>query len=143
MRYIGLDVGARYIGVAVGEVLAEELTTIRTGKNEKSYQGEGRDKVVKQIEQLIDIEEADAVVIGLPVNEEGSPTEESKKISEFAKYLEQGINKEVHFTNETLTSFMAEEILKEAGLSDSEVSNRVHQASAQLILQQFLEEGIQ
>lgn len=143
MRYLGLDVGARNIGIAVGEVLSEELTTINCKKKETFYLGDARDLAVSQIEKLLEVEQADAIVIGLPVDEEGNPTEESKKIKEFADYLALKTNKKIHFVDETLTSFMAEEMLVDAGLNQKEISERLHQASAQLILQQYLEEGSQ
>lgn len=141
MRYLGLDVGARNIGIAVGEVLSEERTTINCSKKETFYLGDAREIAVGQIEKLLEVEQADAIVIGLPVDEDGKPTEESKKIKEFADYLVLKTNKKIHFVDETLTSFMAEEMLSDAGLSQKEISERLHQASAQLILQQYLEEG--
>lgn len=141
MRYLGLDVGARFIGVAVGEALARELTTLQNKKGETYYEEPARTKVLAQLQHLLDIEEADAFVIGLPVNEQGQPTEESQKITTFAHHLEESTNRQVHFVNETLTSFMAEEILEGQGVSPQQVKQRVHQASAQLILQQYFEEN--
>lgn len=141
MRYLGLDLGARKIGVAVGELIASELTTLRNNKGESFYEEPYREKVIKEISALISQEEADAVVVGLPVGEEGDETEESKKVRGFAEHLEEKLNISVHLTNETLTSFMAQDILESQGLSPQEIEEREDQLAATLILQQFIEEN--
>ncbi len=138
MRYLGLDVGARRIGIAVGETLAAELTTIESPKDSSFY--DNSELAIGEIARLKELEEADAIVVGLPVDEDGQPTEESKKITGFSKKLEAEIGCAVHFVDETLTSFMAEELLTAQELPAPEVAKRVHQAAAQLILQQYLEE---
>jgi putative Holliday junction resolvase len=141
MRYLGLDLGARKIGVSVGELIASELSTLRNNKGENFYEEPYRDRAIKEISNLIAQEEADAVVVGLPVSEEGDETEESKKVRGFAEYLEEKLNITVHLTNETLTSFMAQDILESQGLSPQEIEEREDQLAATLILQQFIEEN--
>lgn len=140
MRYLGLDVGRKSIGVAVGETLASELTTIRANGNEEFYTEPGKSRVCQELEKIIRAEEIDAIVVGLPVSEAGQPTEESKLIETFSRDLEAKLNLTVHFVDETLTSFMAEEMLESQGLDKKEASERVHQLAAELILQQYLEE---
>lgn len=141
MRYLGLDIGSRFIGVAVGEALATELTTLTCKKNETFYADEAKKTAISEILTLIEVEEASAIVVGLPVNELNEPTEESKKISAFATELESAANCQIHFVNETLSSFMALEILESQGISSANAKDRVHQVSAQLILQQYFEEN--
>ncbi len=138
MRYLGLDVGSRRIGVAVGETLAAELTTIEGPKDKNFY--DYPEPAIQEIARLKELEEADAIVVGLPVDEDGQPTEESKKISDFSARLQEGLGCAVHFVDETLTSFMAEEMLTSQEVPPQEAAKRVHQAAAQLILQQYLEE---
>lgn len=139
MRYLGLDIGERSIGVAVGELIASELTTVHVGKDKSFYlQPElAIDPIVKLILQ----EEADAIVVGLPVNEDGRLSQEAVKIQQFASALGSKLDKTIHFVNETLSSFMAEDILEGQGLSIREAKTREHQLAAALILQQYLEEN--
>ncbi len=139
MRYLGLDVGQKNIGVAAGEALAAELTTINAPKNVSLYSDAGSKFAYEQIGKIMRQEQADAIVAGLPVDEDGNPTEESKKIEGFCKEMERSLDVTVHFVDETLTSFMAEDMLDSQGLSKAEIDERVHQLAAQLILQQFLE----
>lgn len=141
MRYLGLDIGRKKIGVATGEVLAQELTTLSAPANDDFYSVTGTQSACTAINKLIAQEETDAIVAGLPVSEAGEPTEESKLIQAFCVELEKATNHTVHFVDETLTSFMAEDILSSGGASPEEIRKREHQLAAQLILQQFLEEN--
>lgn len=141
MRYLGLDVGSRRIGVAVGEVISSELTTLVCPKDTNFYEEAGLNFAAGELKKLIEVEQVDALVVGLPVDEHGDATGESKKISAFADKLESLLNIKIHFTDETLTSFMAEEILQAQDLDGEEIKKRVDQVAAQLILQQYLEEN--
>lgn len=140
MKYLGIDVGKKNIGVAVGEIIASELTTLRT-KEESFYTNQGMEEAAGALKKIIEEEQIDVVVAGLPVNEDGGETEESAKIRKFGDFLENYLNISVHFVDETLTSFMAKDILESQGVSQSEIDERVDQMSASLILQQYLEEN--
>lgn len=139
MRYLGLDVGRKKIGIASGEVLASELTTLSAPKDDNFYSEKGSEIAGKEIARLYKQEQAEAIVVGLPVSESGAPTEESELIRDFCNGLGKAINTKIHFVDETLTSFMAEDMLESQGASQEEVRRREHQLAAQLILQQFLE----
>jgi len=140
MRYLGLDVGKKNIGIAVGEVLASELTTLRC-RADSFYEGEGLKQALGELATIIEEEQIDAVIVGLPVKEDGSPTQESKLITDFSTHLSDKLNIAVHSVNETLTSFMAQDILESQGISLEESKKRVDQLAATLILQQYLEDN--
>ena len=72
MYCLGLDVGERRIGVAVGEVLARPLTTLKRRSKERDYGAIGR---------LVREHKAETVVTGLPLNMDGSEgsTEEARR----------------------------------------------------------------
>jgi len=137
MRYLGLDVGEKTIGVAVGETLASELTTLRTKGS--FYRVGDRRRAITELLKISQQEECDAIVVGLPVSDDGRLTAEAKKIRRFAEVLEKVAERKIHYVNETLTSFMAEDILEGQGLSLEQAKEREDQLAAQLILQQFLE----
>lgn len=140
MRLLGLDVGSKKIGVAVGELIANELTTIVAPTDQNFYTKAGFDFALEKVSTILKEEEAQAIVVGLPVNERGNHTEESAKIEEFANNLKSSLNTEIFFVDETLTSFMADEMLESQGVSASERKERVHQLAAELILEQYLED---
>lgn len=140
MRYLGLDIGKRKIGVAVGELIATELTTLIAGKDESFYESNAQTRSFEEIKKHLESERASAIVVGMPVKEDGSPSEESTKIEDYVHGLQEYTNITIHTVDETLTSFMAREMLESQGLSEKEIDTRVDQLSAQLILQQYLEE---
>jgi len=141
MKYLGLDIGKKNIGVAIGEVLASELTTLRSGKDENFYHNPARTRAYEQIDTIINQENVDAIVIGLPVNQEEEMTPEAILIKNFGEGLSEVVNCQIHYVNETLTSFMAEELLEARDPKSKEVRARVDQVAAELILQQYLEEN--
>jgi len=142
MRYLGLDVGQKSIGVAVGEQLAREVATIAAAGSENFYQAKGQQRAISEIERIFREEQADGIVIGLPVGEDGQMTSEAREIKKFTAALEEKLDLKIHFTNETLTTFMAEDMLRSQNIKESGIKSRVHQLSAKLILQQFLEENV-
>lgn len=139
MRYLGLDVGAHHIGIAVGELLASELTTINASKNQSFYQSP--QSAYDELGKLIESEQADAIVIGLPINAQNELSNEAIAIKTFGDELGKKIDKTIHYVNETLSSFMAVEMLESQGLSIDQAKRQEHQLSAQLILQQYIEEN--
>jgi len=141
MRYLSLDVGAKKIGLAVGELLASELTTLRAKNSLNFYQKPGQTAAYQELKDIIGQENIDALVIGLPVNQNGQLTEEANKIKQFGQGLESELNLQIHYVDETLSSALAEDILEEQGLSAEAAAERVDQLAASLILQQFLEEN--
>lgn len=141
MKYLGLDVGQKKIGVAIGEVLANELLTLRAGTHESFYTQPARNRAFEEIQTIVSEESIGGVVVGLPVKEDGSPTEESAKIAAFCDGLSTVLGFRIATVDETLTSFMARDILAGQGIEGKELELRLDQASAALILQQFLEEN--
>ncbi|QQG50352.1 MAG: Holliday junction resolvase RuvX [Candidatus Berkelbacteria bacterium] len=141
MKYLGLDIGRKAIGIAVGEQLASELVTLRAAKDENFYQEPARGRSMGEIGSFVETENTSAIVVGLPVKEDGSHSEESKLIEAYATELESKLGIKLFRVDETLTSYMAEELLEGQGAERKEIEERRDQLSAQLILQQFLEEN--
>jgi len=139
MRYLSLDIGERSIGLAVGEMIGRELTTLKAAKGKSFY--DEPIPAFEAIKSLKESEQVDALIAGLPVNDEGELSQEASKIKQFAEGLKKYLDIEIELVNETLTSFMAEDILENLGLSIAESKLREHQLSAKLILDQFLEDN--
>lgn len=142
MSFIGLDIGQKRIGIAVGDVIAEEFDTLKVKEPAKSFfdQKKGTDQAIDKLRQIINTQIIEKVIVGLPINENGEPNITSQKITLFIEQLKKSINVPIETIDESLTSFAAEEMLKEEGLTIKEAKTRVDQLSAKLILQQYLEE---
>ena len=133
-RHMGLDVGDRRIGVALSDetaTLASALTTVtRTG---------GR-KDAAAVAELVRHHEVSAVVVGLPLNMDGTRGPQAEKVLGFVEGLRRRLAPVPVVTrDERLTTVEAEEKLREAGLGWKERKRVVDQAAAVVILQEYLD----
>lgn len=138
MKYLALDLGSKRVGVAVGSEIASELPAVEAPKDANFYNKS--DVLVEKLREIIKSEAVDELVVGLPINELGLETEESAKIKKLCAVLEKELNIGINFVDETLTSFVAEELLKEQGVDRQEIQRRKDSLAAVLILEQFLGE---
>lgn len=139
MRKIGLDVGDKTIGVAVSDLLnitAQGVTTIeRVGIRKDAG------KVIDFIKEY----ECDTIVIGLPLNLDGSDSIQTEKVREFRTMLENkmlstGI-KGVSFVwqDERFTTKMAEQVLIDADVKRNKRKSVIDKQAAVIILSSYLE----
>lgn len=130
-RYLCLDLGDKRIGVAVSDPFNSYSLPIETyaRKNLKT----DLDRVLRYVSER----GATAVVCGLPVNFDGTPSVQTKKAEFFIEKLrERGIK--VITVDERCTSVAAEETLYSQGKSRAEVKRFVDSLAAAEILQGYL-----
>jgi len=104
---LGLDVGARRVGVATASLashLPRPLTTLMRD-----------DKFFPALRNLIADEDAAALVVGLPRGLEGQVTAQTKAVEAFTDELKQHSDLPVHLQDEAVTSKQAEAELKSRG----------------------------
>lgn len=127
--YLALDVGEKRIGVARGDDavrIAAALETIEVDGTE-----------IARIEKLYKLEKADCLIVGYPRNQSGEPTKQTDYVERFVEPLrERGYP--VVFQDESLTSVMAEDYLKQAGKPYQK--GDIDALAAALILQDYLEQ---
>ncbi|MBJ9974914.1 Holliday junction resolvase RuvX [Pseudomonas sp. S75] len=131
---LGFDYGTRQIGVAVGQVVtgqARELCTLRAQNGVPDWQ---------QVEKLIEEWKPDALVVGLPLNMDGTASDMSERAEKFARRLHGRYNLPVHTHDERLTTFEAKgEQMARGGPRGSYRDNPVDAIAAALLLQGWLE----
>jgi putative Holliday junction resolvase len=130
--YLGFDFGTRRIGVAVGgdrSGLAQPAATVRVCGGEPDWDA---------IARLVREWRPDAVVIGLPLNMDGTETQLAPAARGFGNRLGSRYNLPVHMVDERLSSRAARELL--AGFTRRRVRNEINAVAAQQILQTFLNE---
>ncbi|MGI6552894.1 MAG: Holliday junction resolvase RuvX [Clostridia bacterium] len=133
MRILGLDVGDRTIGIAVSDTLgitAQPLTTLKRATLEKDLVFLGK---------IIEEWEIGQIVVGLPLNMNGSLGPQGKKAVSFKEKLEKATNLPVVCWDERLSSAAAEKILLEGNLSRAKRKKNIDKIAAAIILQSFLE----
>ena len=134
-RKMGLDYGKARIGVAFSDLSG----TIASADH--IYRTQTEEKDLLYFANLIKDKSVDLVVIGLPLNADGTESEMSMVVKEFAQKLEKFANVKIAFQDERYTSFEAEEYLKEAGIKWEKRKELLDKVSAQIILQDYLDEN--
>jgi putative Holliday junction resolvase len=132
MRLIGLDHGARRIGVAVGD------TETGMAFARSAIQRRSLDHDLSRVGELCTDEGAEMVVIGLPLNLDGSEGEEAARARAFGEAL-RGLGRPVAYEDERLTSWAAGRELEAGGRRPERRSGELDSAAARLILQQYLD----
>jgi putative pre-16S rRNA nuclease len=131
---MGLDVGDRRIGVALSDVTA----TLASAHTTLARTGGRKDAAV--VAALARDHEVVAVVVGLPLNMNGSRGPQAEKVLAFVDGLRRRLAVPVVLRDERLTTVEAHERLREAGLGWKERRRVVDQAAAVVILQEYLDE---
>lgn len=134
MRYVGLDVGDKRIGVAISE---SGLIANAVGNIERSgYDFEADiQKTADKINEL----GADEIVIGLPKNMNGTIGPRAENVMTFAEALKQKLDLPIHFWDERLTTVAAHKMMIDAGMRRDKRKKNVDRIAAVLILQGFLD----
>ena len=132
-RYMGIDYGKARIGIAFSDLSG----TIASAHS--VIKGEG-EKDVENLSKLAKSMEVKYIVIGLPLNADGTESEMSKFVQDFGKKLSEKSGLQVFYQDERYTSYEAEEYLKEAGIRWEKRKQLLDKVSAQIILQNYLDE---
>jgi putative Holliday junction resolvase len=133
MRYLGLDVGDRTIGVA----LSDETGTLASGVGTLRRVGPRKD--VRAVAELARKHGVGEVVVGLPRGLDGSVGPQARKVLEFMDGLRPSVRVPVVPWDERFTSVVAERALVEGGASRRERKAVVDKVAAILILQNYLD----
>ena len=132
MRYLAIDYGDKRIGVAIcdaAETIASPLAVI-----------EGQRELLDKIADLVKSENVGAIVLGLPLNMDGSEGPQAQIIYRFAERLKAHLQIPVHFQDERLSSFSAEDKLASTELTRRKKRKRLDAIAAAEILQSFLDQ---
>jgi putative pre-16S rRNA nuclease len=139
MRIVGLDIGERRIGVAVSDrtgTLARPIAVLRPA----GLEIDALDLVATEIARLAGEEDGvAAIVVGLPRRLDGTPTEMTPRVEQFARQLESKTTLPVALQDERLSSREAESRL---ALTDKDWRSRkarLDAAAAAVILQDYLD----
>ena len=135
MRYLAIDNGRKRMGLAIcdrDEMIVSPLCQLDVIP--------GRvDQLIDQLKQIVEENEIDEVVLGLPIHMDDSESEQSMRARAFGKALTQRIGIELHLQDERLSSVAADEMLAESGLTNKKRKARRDMLAACDILRSFLE----
>ena len=132
-RILALDVGEKRIGVAVSDALntiAQGIETI------KRIDTEG---VIEKIKALIKEYELSKIIVGIPLNMNGTKGASARSVEEFIRLIQAEIDLSIETVDERLTTAQGERMLLEADVSRKKRKRSIDKIAAQLILQLYLD----
>jgi putative Holliday junction resolvase len=134
-RLLGVDFGQVRIGLAVSDPegkLAFPLTT---------YQRRSQPEEADFFRGLMEAEEIDRIIVGLPVHLDGREGVKARQAREFGQWLGAVTGLPVAFWDERFTTVEAEAALWQAGLTHKKRRARRDRVAAQILLQAYLDAG--
>ncbi|MBI4463912.1 MAG: Holliday junction resolvase RuvX [Acidobacteria bacterium] len=132
-RVLAIDLGTRRIGLAVSDPLgltAQGLATLE--RRNTRYDLDYLESLVRQYDVSL-------VLLGNPMNMDGSEGSQSAKARQFADQLSRSLKIEVRLWDERLTTVEANRILQESGMKTQRRIQAVDRLAAVLLLQNFLD----
>ena len=132
-RFLGLDIGTKTVGLALSDALgmiATPTETLRRGKFADD---------AKKLVALIERHEVGALVLGLPLNMDGSEGPRCQSVRQFAANLLAVQDIDIAFWDERLSTVAAHRVMIDADLSRKRQAEVVDKMAAAVILQGFLD----
>lgn len=133
MVILSLDYGEKRIGVAVGNSELKTSTPINPVKNIN------KESLLVKLKEIINEYEVAFVVLGYPLNMDGSESLMSKRVIKFKNLITNATGLEVKLVDERLTSFEAEEMLKSSRGDIRKSKIHIDSISAHIILTEYME----
>lgn len=133
MRYLGLDLGTKTLGLAISDrtgVIASFYDSIRYDNEEQ---------LIEKIKDIVEKENIDKIVLGLPKNMNGSLGFRAQDTILFKEKLEKKITQEIILQDERLTTKVATDVLIQADMSRKKRKEVIDGISAIVILQGYLD----
>jgi len=132
-RVLALDLGEKRIGVAVSDptrTIAKSLTVL----NRKS-----RKEDCERIARLIDEQQANLLVVGLPIPLNGVEGEKAAWVRDYTAVLQQHIAIPAEFWDEAMTTVQAYDSMRQRGKRAKQAKERIDAVAAAFILQSYLD----
>ncbi|MBQ8430652.1 MAG: Holliday junction resolvase RuvX [Clostridia bacterium] len=133
MRIMALDYGEQRIGVALTDlmkILASPFEVYHRKHTEEDF---------NHFLEVIKNQQVDTIVLGLPLNPEGEEQEIAKKVREFGEELKAKANCKIVYFDERMSSYIAEDILKQKEKDWKKRKEKLDMFAAMVILQDYLD----
>lgn len=129
---LAFDFGLKRIGVAIGQTITKSARPLKTLPAKDGV------PIWEEVKQLIQTWRPDTLIVGIPLNMDGSEQVLSQKARQFRYWLAEQTNLPVYEVDERLTTKAAREILFQEGGFKALQGGQVDQVAAKLILEHWL-----
>jgi putative Holliday junction resolvase len=133
MRFMGIDPGARRVGLSLGDDEAHFASPHKTLTRRDDP------SLLRELVAELRANQIDAVVLGLPLRMNGMEGPEAKRARALARAIEQHGQVTVVLWDERLTTVSAERALRASGLRGDKKRSLIDQAAATVLLQSYLD----
>ena len=136
MRILGIDYGDARTGIAITDALNITAQGLETVHNE------GSDKMIlRRLDEIIEQYNVDTIVIGKPINMNGTTSERTEKTEQFIHKLKCKYNKlKIETVDERLTTVAAHKTMNFLSVNKNKKKNIVDTISAVYILETYLKQ---
>lgn len=134
MKYLGLDLGSRTLGVAISDTTKTIATKYDVIRHNEEY-----DRLLDDVYNIVKAENIEKIVLGFPKNMDNSIGFKGQLSIEFQKKLEEYINIPVVLQDERLTTKEAESVLIKNNTSRNKRKKVIDSLAATIILQEYLD----
>ena len=134
MRYLGLDLGSKTLGIAISDLTGVIATSYKIIRHNEEY-----NKLVDEILKIVKEEKISAIVLGLPKNMDNTIGYKGELSISFKEKLEKKIQIPIYLQDERLTTKEAESILIKNDTSRKKRNKVIDSLAATIILQSFLD----
>lgn len=135
MRYLGLDLGTKSLGISISDKTRTIASTYKTLR----FESEDYDSILEPLKEIVEEENISKIVLGLPKNMNNSLGFRSIETIEFKEKLEKYLNIEVVLQDERLTTIQANNYMLEADISRKKRKQKKDELAANIILQIYLD----
>ncbi len=134
MRILGIDYGDARVGIAITDELNITVQGLET------IQRNGSDRIVlRRLDEILEKYEVDTIVVGMPLNMNGTVSERAKITQEFIHKLKCKYNKlKINWIDERLTTVEAHKTMNFLDINKNKKRNIVDTISAVYILETYL-----
>jgi putative Holliday junction resolvase len=135
MRYLGLDLGTRTLGISMSDITHTIATSYKTLRfDEGDY-----DSLIEPLNQIINDYNIEKIVLGLPKNMNNSIGERALTTLAFKDKIEHELSSEVIMQDERLSTVEATNYMIQADMSRKKRKKKVDALAANIILQTYLD----
>ena len=135
MRYLGLDLGSRTLGIAISDATGFIASSYKTIRHNEEY-----DRLLDEVVNIVKEKNIEGIVLGFPKNMNNTIGPKGELSLDFKEKLEKLVDIPVYLQDERLTTKSATDLLISGNVSRKDRKKVVDSVAATIILQSFLDQ---
>ena len=134
MKYLGLDLGSRTLGIAVSDATGLIASSYKTIRHSEEY-----DRLLQEVKNIVEELDIKGIVLGFPKNMNNTIGPKGELSLSFKEQLEKIIDIPIYLQDERLTTKSATDMLIMGNVSRKDRKKVVDSVAATIILQTYLD----